>query len=423
MLSVYDPVRKRIVFGAEAEALRANGGAAPASPPFAGPNVIPPAQPNADPVEANPAAGYVGGNSEGAATPLPGASQFAAPLPGQPSAASPPMQLPAASPAARGGAAIIRPQPGGVVLPEQSVTLAQPPAAPAPAPASNAGGGMMRQPLGAYYQQLEQERGLPPGFLARTRAIESANGTNLVNKNSSARGDFQFIRSTAKAFGIDPMDPYASAKAAADMAAQNMRTMQAKGITPDGADLYAAHQQGIGGYLKLRNGQTTGDAAMRLNGGAGLSASDMLAKWRTAYNNAKPANLGGDQFVPQLAASPDANRGQGPTVAAANAQGGVQNLNPAPDNTYKGGILGLFGMGDQSQPGMNKDFGAKMSDMMAQPGGGAIGGLVKALPSLLGGGGTTQRAPMQFGPAPEDHKPEASLLPLLQASKRGRRIA
>jgi hypothetical protein len=283
---------------------------------------------------------------------------------------------------------------------------------------------MMRQPLGAYYQQLEQERGLPEGYLARVRAIESSNGTKLANPNSSARGDFQFIRSTAKSMGIDPMDPYASARGAADLAADAMKKLQARGITPTGGDLYGAHQQGIGGYLQLRGGQRTSDEAMRLNGGGNLSGSQMVAKLHSMYDNAKPGNLGEGFTPPPQIAGPGQNKGQGPTVAAAQAQGGVQNFNPtppAPDNTYKGGLLGLAGIGDPNAPGMNKDFSGKMADMVAQPGMGAIGGLAKALPALLGGGGTPQRAPMQFGPAPEDHKPEAGLLPLLQSAKMRKR--
>lgn len=410
LLSVYDPVQKRIVYGAEAEALRAQGGGAPASP---APNVIPTPSPEAaaEPAVPNAAAGYVSSaNPEASATPLPGASQFAAP-----------------APAAAGGATIIRPQPNGtaaVQLPMQSVTAPQPQPAPGPAStAPNPGGGMMRQPLGAYYQQLEKERGLPDGYLARVRAIESSNGTRLANPNSSARGDFQFIRSTAKQFGIDPMDPYQSARAAADLAKQNMDGLRARGIDVSGGALYGAHQQGLGGYLKLASGQRTGDAEMRLNGGAGLSGSQMVAKLHGMYDGAKPGNLGEGFTPPPQVAAPGDNRGQGPTVAAANAQGGVQNLNPPPDNTYKGGIAGLFGVGDQNAPGMNKDFAGKMGDMLAQPGGGAIGGLAKAIPSLLTGGAPS-RAPMQFGPAPEDHKPEAGLLPLLMAAKqRGRRVA
>jgi hypothetical protein len=394
LLSRYDPVQKKVVFGAAAAALPA------------GDDQI--QDPNAAP--AQPAA------------PVP-----APPMPGGQPSLSRTMTLPtpaAATPAP--GAPVMSAGPGremDVQLPMLSVGPSQQ-AAPGAQATPNPGGGMMRQPLGAYYQQLERERGLPDGYLARVRAIESSNGTRLANPNSSARGDFQFIRSTAKAMGVDPMDPYSSARGAADLAADAMKKLQARGITPTGGDLYGAHQQGIGGYLQLRGGQRTSDEAMRLNGGGNLSGSQMVAKLHSMYDNAKPGNLGeGFTPPPQLGA----NKGQGPTVAAANAQGGVQNLTPSgvpsvPDNTYKGGIFGLFGMGDQSAPGMNKDFSGKMSDMLAQPGGGAIGGLAKAIPALLGGG-APQRAPMNFGPAPEDHKPEASLLPLLQAAKRGRRVA
>lgn len=307
---------------------------------------------------------------------------------------------------------------------------AAPGGTPSPAPASNAAGGMARKPLGQYYQELEAERGLPSGFLAKTRAIESANGTNLVNPNSSARGDFQFIRSTARQYGINPMDPYQSARAAADMAASNKAALEKRGITPDGADLYATHQQGLGGYLKLRSGQSSGGAEMALNGGAGKTPGGFLSMWRDKFNSAKPANLG-EGFTFQAAG---ANQGQGPTVAnAAAAQANLpQNQEvqgpPMPNaeqqaamaqaNTYKGGLLGLFSS-DSTAPGADKPFLAKVGDMASGPGGGSIGTALGGLAKMM--------APQQQDNRPGisiqadnsvGNKPDASMMAFLDPRRR-----
>lgn len=372
ILSRFDPVTGKIVYG---------------EAPDGSPGQAPLAMPGADPAAPS------------------------APTMGMMAPPAQPMPTPAAAsaPAALGGSTIIRPAPGGVTLPELSVTTAQPP----PAPASNAGGGMMRQPLGQYYQGLEQARGLPDGYLARTRAVESANGTNLANPNSSARGDFQFIRSTAADMGINPMDPYDAARGAADLAQQNAAAFQkATGRAPSGADLYGMHQQGPTGYLGLLNGRAPGGDAQALNGGSGLNAGGFLGKIQAMYNNAKPDNLG--PGAPNVASIPGGQNGGGQQQPAAAANNTVA-ATPAtpPSNTYKGGLLGMFGVGDQSAPGMNKDFGGKMSDMLAQPGGGAIGTGIQALGTILGGGGQAAPKPAQFGPAPEDHKPESSLLAMM----------
>ena len=297
-------------------------------------------------------------------------------------------------------------QQAAVTLP--TITAPTPAAAPAVGVAGNSGGGMMRKPLGAFFQDLEKERGLPEGFLARTRAIESANGTNLANPNSSARGDFQFIRSTAKQYGIDPMDPYASAKAAADMAQKNMQAMQAKGIQPDGADLYAAHQQGLGGYLALRSGQSSGQQEMALNGGAGKSPSAFLQTWRDKFNNAKPANLG-EGFTPSYPAGTAANTGQGPTMANAAALPAAAPAAPATPPPYTGGIAGLFGEGD---------MGAKLQAMATSTGPGGFAAAGKALGALAAPAAQDTRPGITIQANTEAHAPDPSLMAYLDPRRR-----
>jgi hypothetical protein len=345
----------------------------------------------------DPSAMMSAGSGKTAAQQAPAPSLAAKPVPPRPMGAAP-------------APVVATPPPGGVALPEIAVAPAPP--APAVGVGANAGGGMMRKPLGEFYQGLERERGLPEGFLARTRAIESANGTNLANPNSSARGDFQFIRSTAKQYGIDPMDPYASAKAAADMAQKNMQAMQAKGITPDGADLYAAHQQGLGGYLKLRSGQSSGGAEMALNGGAGKSPGAFLASWRDKFNNAKPANLG-EGFVPNYPAGTAANAGQGPTVANAAAQPAQPAPAPVPEAPkpppYTGGVAGLFGDG----PTM-----PKLEAMAQGTGAGSFAGFGKAIAGLAAPQQQDTRPGITIQANTEAHAPDPSLMAYLDPRRR-----
>ena len=100
---------------------------------------------------------------------------------------------------------------------------------------------------------LERKYNLPSGYLARTRQIESGGGVNVYNKNSGAAGEFQFIPSTAKAYGLkNPYDFESAADAAARLAVSNRNVLARSGIeNPSAAQLYLAHQQGAGGATKL----------------------------------------------------------------------------------------------------------------------------------------------------------------------------
>jgi hypothetical protein len=313
-----------------------------------------------------------------------------------------------------------------VSLPELSV-------GPAPQNASSPGNVSQGSatPRAAYpdfLSQLEKDRGLPTGYLAQTRAVESSNGKNLANPNSSARGDFQFITSTARKYGVDVNDPLSSARGAADLAADNARYFQNRfGRTPTGAELYGMHQQGAVGFGNLVDGRAPGGAAQSLNGGAGMSAPQFLSKLRSVYMNAKP-DIPGD---------PTAQRG--PTVEAANAANsplpGAQGPTNQPgsnaipvavapqvqDQKFNGGIVGLLQGGDYTGSGANKDFAGKMGDFT---GSSAFTSGVKGLMAALGGGGQSApvRAPgIQNLPAEDqENRPNLSLMQMLYGQTGGR---
>lgn len=153
----------------------------------------------------------------------------------------------------------------------------------------------IRQQLAPLWSQLEQQRGLPAGFLDRMARVESSYNPNAQNPRSSAGGLFQFINSTARQYGLeDKMDPVAASDAAARLAADNAAFLRKAGIEPNARNLYLAHQQGPAGAVKLLSNadapaeSIVGGAAARLNGGAGLTAGQMAEKWGSKF-----ADLGG----------------------------------------------------------------------------------------------------------------------------------
>ncbi|MEX0285108.1 MAG: transglycosylase SLT domain-containing protein [Paracoccaceae bacterium] len=141
-----------------------------------------------------------------------------------------------------------------------------------------------------YFADLEQQHGLPAGYLARTMQIESNGNPNAQNPNSSAGGAFQFIDSTAKQYGLhgnDRFDMNKSANAAARLAADNAAHLRrVLGRDPTAGELYLAHQQGAGGAASLlsnRNASASsvvGNAATSLNGGrANMTAGEFADLW------------------------------------------------------------------------------------------------------------------------------------------------
>jgi hypothetical protein len=93
---------------------------------------------------------------------------------------------------------------------------------------------------------------LPHRSLVAIARIESAFKVDARNPHSSAKGLFQFIDSTARMYGIDPMDPAQAAGAAALMAHQNTIYWGKHIHRPlEPCDLYLMHQQGPAGASKI----------------------------------------------------------------------------------------------------------------------------------------------------------------------------
>ena len=138
-------------------------------------------------------------------------------------------------------------------------------------------------------------------YLSRAAQIESGGGKNLVNPNSSARGPFQFITSTGKAYGLlteaDRMDFGKATDAAARLTMDNFNALRKSlGRDPTPGELYLAHQQGSGGAIRLltsdaRAADVVGMDAVRLNGGnPNMSAKEFAALWTKKFGDSAPAS-------------------------------------------------------------------------------------------------------------------------------------
>jgi hypothetical protein len=146
------------------------------------------------------------------------------------------------------------------------------------------------------YAGLEQQFRLPQGYLERTAQIESGGNPNAQNPNSSAKGLYQFIDSTAAQYGVDPMDPVSSTQGAARLASDNASILRTElGREPTAGELYLAHQQGAGGAAALLSNPNApaaavvGADAVRLNGGdANMTAGQFAQRWLDKFGEAAP---------------------------------------------------------------------------------------------------------------------------------------
>lgn len=109
------------------------------------------------------------------------------------------------------------------------------------------GTGLGNVSLQEFYAGLERQYGLPSGMLSRVRQLESNNGKDPLSKKPNsvgALGDFQFIPSTGKAYGLDRasdyLDPEKSGTAAAKYLADLLKQYDGN------AYMAAAHYHGEG---------------------------------------------------------------------------------------------------------------------------------------------------------------------------------
>jgi hypothetical protein len=228
---------------------------------------------------------------------------------------------------------------------------------------------------------LERKYNLPSGYLARTWQIESGGGVNVYNKNSGAAGEFQFIPSTAKAYGLkNPYDFESAADAAARLAVNNRNVLARSGIeNPSAAQLYLAHQQGAGGATKL------------------LAAGDRPATSVVGKNavlwNAGNESVTGPGFAQQIMAKFDGTqlpKAAGTQSLLSQATGGLLGQNTVPSamgiDTRKFGEVTEPGFSGAALP-YQQDVAAAATDMGFKdyaPSMGGAAGIGSALASLGG---------------------------------------
>lgn len=257
---------------------------------------------------------------------------------------------------------------------------AQQPTYSAPAPLSE-GDAVANDTMAALgnFGTLESQYGLPDGYLARTYQIESGGNPNAQNPNSSAGGGFQFIDSTAKAYGlIDKTDLVASADAAARLARDNAAALRGVlGRDPTAAELYLAHQQGGGGASALlsnpnaRAVDVVGADAVRLNGGdPNMTAGEFANLWLGKFGGGQAQPAQAPQMdlgtLSELAANPMASPGQKAVLEALIGQQ-MQAADPMRQIELQRAQLELAQMQEPQAPQAPASFQAL--DMQAQAAG------------------------------------------------------
>ena len=151
-----------------------------------------------------------------------------------------------------------------------------------------------RAELEAMIAREATAAGMNPQDFIRMAQIESSFNPNAGAKSSSAKGLFQFIDSTAKAYGLNNVyDPVESTRAAIRLAKDNIKATGAK----DGAEMYMAHQWGSGGFNKMKNANPNasvasvlGEAAAKNNAMGGMTVAQGLDYWRNKFNGTSTGN-------------------------------------------------------------------------------------------------------------------------------------
>ena len=195
--------------------------------------------------------------------------------------------------------------PAALTTTEQSadapvVPAATPPENTQPSALSSLTGAELRVALAPTFSQLESQYNLPAGYLDTVGAIETGGryDPRAQNPDSTAGGLFQFLDGTARQYGLtNKYDPQASAAAAAKFAKDNASGLQsALGRAPTGAELYLAHNQGLGGARQLLanpNASALSILTRAYNGNVQQATAALT-------NNGGNANMTAQQFVDKI---------------------------------------------------------------------------------------------------------------------------
>lgn len=126
---------------------------------------------------------------------------------------------------------------------------------------------------------------------------------NAYNEDSHAKGLFQFVPGTAKAYGLTgrEFDPAANTEAAATLYGRNRSDIMSRhehsgrpylsgAESPNGLDMYLAHQQGAAGYASIQSAIATGNFSLdstRRNILGNISSRDFEQVTGQPYNTVR----------------------------------------------------------------------------------------------------------------------------------------
>lgn len=137
----------------------------------------------------------------------------------------------------------------------------------------------------------------PQGYLSRLAQIESSGDPNAQARGSSAKGLYQFTDGSWARYGGggNPFNPQDATAAAVRLTQDNRQgLMRALGREPSPGELYLAHQQGLGGAIKLLSnpnapaGAVVGAQAVVNNGGdPNMTAGQFANKWISKFEGGK----------------------------------------------------------------------------------------------------------------------------------------
>lgn len=185
-------------------------------------------------------------------------------------------------------------------------------------PKTGGPGGKFSPEVEEAIQKAADETGMDVGYLRTMAKIESGGDPNASNK-SGAKGLYQFIPGTAKQYGLSgkEFDAKESALAAAKLSKDNAAELQKHGIEATPEMLYLAHQQGVGGAVKLINAAKEGKSwdqldsklkrNMAANAGGGKSAKEFVDMWSERY---KSKSGGPIETIPKLPQPAGIKRGR-----------------------------------------------------------------------------------------------------------------
>lgn len=150
---------------------------------------------------------------------------------------------------------------------------------------------MSKQEVIKLIIDVSQNSDVDTEYLLTMANIESGFNPDARNKYSGAAGLYQFMPSTAKAYGLrNPYNPNQAIVATIKLTRANAAILDRAGIDVTGTSLYLAHQQGAGGVLALYKSIRTGMELpnnirrnINANGGKGMTAKEFIEFWRRKY--------------------------------------------------------------------------------------------------------------------------------------------